>query len=222
MFREFFSKRFFIGVLVLVICCVVSVYFLNTDTSEAPIKIYKSVEPVAKPTAEVPVGDTSRGGHFHPNGTWHAEPHESVSHTYTKESTKNRTADDWREDSEVDVPQPAATPWKKLDAQEANIGTPVSSDADSTYPPRDWHKTEDPELRAEYFYAQLLKQFGDLPEVHIIGEHRLNRAKGIPSTLSKYEAYLEAMYSLFPHEKNKKTLDQLRELRASGAKISFN
>lgn len=221
MFREFFSKRFFIGVLVLVICCVVSVYFLNTDTSEAPIKIYKSVEPVAKPTAEVPVGDTSRGGHFHADDTWHAEPHESVAHTYTKESTKNRAADDWREDGEVDVPQPTATPWKKLDAQEANIGAPVSEDADDTYPPRDWHKTEDPELHAEYFYAQLLKQFGNIPEVHIVGNHKLNRAKGIPSTFSQYVTYLEALYHLFPNEKNKQVLDRLHKLKASGANISF-
>ena len=27
------------------------------------------------PTAEVPEGDTSQGGHFHADGTWHGEPH---------------------------------------------------------------------------------------------------------------------------------------------------
>ena len=79
MLRNIFTNRLFIGVCVLLICGVVSVYFLRTDISDEPTKIYTPVEPLSKPTeqpkVEVPVGDTSRGGHFHADGTWHAEPH---------------------------------------------------------------------------------------------------------------------------------------------------
>ena len=32
---------------------------------------------IQTPLTEVPVGDTSQGGHFHEDGTWHAEPHET-------------------------------------------------------------------------------------------------------------------------------------------------
>ncbi len=39
-----------------------------------PVKIYKAVEPLPKSAAKVaPVGDTTEGGHFHADGTWHAE-----------------------------------------------------------------------------------------------------------------------------------------------------
>ncbi len=75
MLKAVFLNRLFIGVWVLLVCGVVSVYFLHTDTPEEPIKVYKPVEPLEKPTAEALVGDTSRGGHFHEDGTWHAEPH---------------------------------------------------------------------------------------------------------------------------------------------------
>ena len=76
-------------------------------------------------------------------------------------------------------------------------------------------------MYATYFYAQLLKQFGDIPEVHIIGEHRLNKVKGIPTTLGKFESYLKAMYKLFPSEKNKESLDGLQKLKAQNATVYF-
>ena len=77
MLKNLLSNRIFIGILVLLICGVVSVYFLRTDLPEEPIKIYKPVEPLAKSTTpsttEIPVGKTDMGGHFHEDGTWHAE-----------------------------------------------------------------------------------------------------------------------------------------------------
>ena len=73
MFRDLFRNRLFIGILVLLICAAMSIYFLQTDTPKAPIKIYTPVEPIAKQPPKV--GDTSQGGHFHDDGTWHAEPH---------------------------------------------------------------------------------------------------------------------------------------------------
>ena len=57
----------------------IGLYLLSIQPPKAPIKIYKVVEPIEKPTtAPVPVGDTSQGGHFHADGTWHEGPHAEV------------------------------------------------------------------------------------------------------------------------------------------------
>ncbi len=77
MLNNLLSKRIFIGILVLLICGVVSVYFLRTDLSEEPIKIYTPVEPMPKPKAETPVRETEQDGHFHADGTWHEGAHDA-------------------------------------------------------------------------------------------------------------------------------------------------
>lgn len=77
MLRDLLSNRIFIGILVLLICGVVSVYFLRTDLPEEPIKIYTPVEPTPKPKAEAPIGETEQDGHVHEDGTWHEGVHEA-------------------------------------------------------------------------------------------------------------------------------------------------
>ena len=77
MLRDLLSNRIFIGILVLIICGVVSVYFLRTDLPEEPIKIYTPVEPTPKPKAEAPIGETEQNGHVHEDGTWHEGVHEA-------------------------------------------------------------------------------------------------------------------------------------------------
>ena len=204
----FIRKHWLLLSVLIVVICAVSFYFLLPDVPDEPIKIYKFVEPLEKPTQD---------GHFHEDGSWHAE-------TDTIEPTNRNAEDDWRDNSTVDSTVPKNDPWKQTTP--VNVSADAKDDThadakDDTYPPRDWHKTEDPELYATYFYAQLLKQFGDIPEAHIIGEHRLNKVKGIPTTLGTYEIYLEAMYSLFPNEENKQTLDRLQELKTSDSTIYF-
>ncbi len=56
----------------------VGLYLLATQPPKEPIKVYKLVEPIEKPTTQAPVGDTSQGGHVHADGTWHEGPHEPV------------------------------------------------------------------------------------------------------------------------------------------------
>ena len=87
-----------------------------------------------------------------------------------------------------------------------------------TYPPKDWHKTKDPELRAEYLYAQLIKQFGDTPEVQVIGDYELKAAQGIPPTLGEYIEFLEAHVYLWPNDKTLSTLKEMRRIRAENEK----
>ena len=77
MLRDLLSNRIFIGILVLLICGVVSVYFLRTDLPEEPIKIYTPVEPMPKPKAEAPIGETEQNGHVHEDGTWHEGVHKA-------------------------------------------------------------------------------------------------------------------------------------------------
>ena len=77
MLKNLLSNRIFIGILVLLICGVVSVYFLRTDLPEEPIKIYKPVESMPKPKAEAPIGETEQDGHVHEDGTWHEGAHEA-------------------------------------------------------------------------------------------------------------------------------------------------
>lgn len=74
-------------------------------------------------------------------------------------------------------------------------------------PPPDWYKTEDPELYNKYYFAQLLKQFGDMPELRYIIAFLRKPGKNI--TREQAIAYSEAQYRLFPNEKN---LDALLEI----------
>ena len=84
--------------------------------------------------------------------------------------------------------------------------------------PPHWIHTADPVLRAEYHRAQIVKQFGDIPQVHTIANWELKRA--IASTMEipwftlksgKYIAYLEALYHLWPTETNRRTLENARK-----------
>ena len=77
-------------------------------------------------------------------------------------------------------------------------------------PPPDWYKTEDPELYNKYYFAQLLKQFGDIPELRYIIAFDLKPKDNI--TLEQAIALSEAMYRLFPNEKNLKALRDIRAL----------
>ena len=84
--------------------------------------------------------------------------------------------------------------------------------------PRHWLHTEDRVLHAEYYRAQLLKQFGDIPQVHTVANRQLKdaiaSAMEIPwFTLKPGEriAYLEALYHLWPTENNRRTLENARK-----------
>ena len=83
MLKELFSNRLFIGALAFFILSVVggTLYISHVEkqgaeelaTDEDPVK--QVPEKQQQPTAEAPVGDTSQGGHFHADGTWHGTPH---------------------------------------------------------------------------------------------------------------------------------------------------
>ena len=89
-----------------------------------------------------------------------------------------------------------------------------SSEESEVYPPPNWPLTKDPVLRAEYFHAQLLNQFGDIPEVHTVAEYQRKKELGLPVTIDEYITSLEASYHLWPNESIRKALESLRKEKA--------
>lgn len=77
-----FGRKYWIPLSVLLIAiAAVGLYILQTRPPEDPILIVKPVEfekRQPQPAAKAPVGDTSQGGHFHEDGTWHGEPHAPI------------------------------------------------------------------------------------------------------------------------------------------------
>lgn len=75
-----FLRKYWLPLAVFIVALVgVGLYYLQTRPAKPPIVIVKPVEvekQQPQPPAKVPVGDTSQqGGHFHADGTWHAETH---------------------------------------------------------------------------------------------------------------------------------------------------
>ncbi len=72
-----FLRKYWIPLSVFIVAIVgVGLYLLAMQPPKDPIVIYKPVEPLPKSEVKAPVGDTSEGGHFHADGTWHGEPHD--------------------------------------------------------------------------------------------------------------------------------------------------
>lgn len=107
--------------------------------------------------------------------------------------------------------------WEHIQEQNFSAETGIETDTDSEpYPPKDWYKTTDPVLFAEYYRAQLIEQFGDLPQVDIIADGDLKIKLEIPLTLDEKIEHVEAIYDLFPDEKTRETITFLKEWKASG------
>ena len=214
-----FKRKWQRVILGLIVLCIGSIAFFlkpKTETQE-PIKTYKAITPVPKTS---PIKETNKEetdittAHNHDHS--HGHSHETAPHSHAEKTSPNSGEYDWRDDSAFDVTPPKNDPWSQTFPESESIDA-----AKDTYPPRDWYKTKDPELRAEYLYAQLIKQFGDTPEVQAIGDYELKVARGTPPTLEEYTDYLEAHYHLFPNENNRRTLEYLRKVIASGNEIIF-
>ena len=96
--------------------------------------------------------------------------------------------------------------WELTDAEVAELL--------ALNPPSDWYETEDPELRNKYYFAQLLKQFGDIPEVRYIIAFHLKPKDDI--TVEQAIALSEAVYRLNPNTENLKALRFISSLPPDG------
>ena len=160
--------------------------------------------------------------HEHTENTHNNEDSTAVDTLETSE-IPSRDVYDWRDDNVFDSLHEKTDPWSQIyqDGGEFSNDDAKNSEDEETYPPLDWYKTKDPELRAEYLYAQLIKQFGDTPEVQAIGEYEIKAAQGIPPTLDEYIEFLEAHVFLWPNDTTLRTIKEMRRIKAGGENIIF-
>lgn len=64
-----------------------------------------------------------------------------------------------------------------------------------------------------YFRAQLIKQFGDHPEVHTLADTTLKIRQNIPLTRDEYIADLETQYALWPDPRTLRVLEEVEKTR---------
>ncbi len=193
-------------ILVSVIFFIGAFLFFKNNAPQEPVIIYKTTQLTPKQKQTDAGNDATRA------------EHDPMSHSYAPEASPTSEGYDWRDSNGLGVSGSETDPWKQTYGQPEK----VSENADAeTYPPPDWYKTEDPELYIQYLRAQLIKQFGDIPEVHIIVEDERKMLLGLPQTLDEYIAALEAMYHLWPTPGNKKTLEHTRELKANGNRVNI-
>ncbi len=86
MLKDLFTNRIFVGALAFFVLMIVSgTLYLRHIERQGKIELERAQERLEqwearqKQTEKVPEGDTSQGGHFHANGTWHSAPHEMPS-----------------------------------------------------------------------------------------------------------------------------------------------
>ncbi len=186
-------------------CSIGTFVYLRNDTPQKPTILYKTTEPSKSQTNRDKTVVSTAHSHDH--------SHDTTLHSHTVQEFPSGNTDDWRDDGVLDAPRAEADPWKQTYTQETDVESSEETN-DETYPPRDWYKTEDPELFIEYFRAQLIQQFGDIEEVHIVVDREEKRKLGIPVSLDEQISFLEAQYYLWPDDNTLKALKSLRTIKA--------
>ena len=83
--------------------------------------------------------------------------------------------------------------------------------------PTNWGETKDRELRAKYYHANLLKQFGNIPAVHIVADRERRKAKAsggyVSYTLDEAINFEKARYALWPNKSNREKLDRSLKIK---------
>lgn len=83
--------------------------------------------------------------------------------------------------------------------------------------PINWDQTKDRELRAKYYHAHLLQQFGNIPAVHIVAEHERRKANAsgdyVTYTLEEMIDFDKAKYLLWPNKLNRDKLDRSLKIK---------
>lgn len=163
------------------------------------------------PTAVAPQGDEAP-----PGDTSH--PHEE---TRQEASATKRVLDDddWRTDegharSHTDT---HGDPWTQLSSPEDDM---LAEESEEPYPPLNWPDTLDPALYAEYYRAQIMKQFSDVPAIDRLADTlaagKLKLRAQIPMTLDEALAYNEALNALWPDTDTQRSIAAIKERIATG------
>ena len=86
--------------------------------------------------------------------------------------------------------------------------------------PRDWYQIKDPVLYVKYFRARLLRQLGNIPEVHVIADMELKIRQRVYPTRDEQITYLEALYELWPNKETLADLEYQRKVKAAGKPLA--
>lgn len=96
MLKSLFSNRLFLGVLAFFVLMIVGgTLYLRHIKRQGQIELERTQERLKqweaqqKQTEKVPEGDTAQGGHFHADGTWHAEARETSETTQPSGETQS-------------------------------------------------------------------------------------------------------------------------------------
>lgn len=76
--------------------------------------------------------------------------------------------------------------------------------------PTNWDQTKDLELRAKYYHAHLLKQFGNIPAVHIVAareKEKILTSVMVFTTTDEMVDFEKAKYVLWPTKHNRDRLE---------------
>ena len=77
--------------------------------------------------------------------------------------------------------------------------------------PTNWEQTKDRELRAKYYHADLLKQFGNIPAVHIVAAREREKILTgviVFTTTDEMVDFEKAQYVLWPTKHNRDKLER--------------
>lgn len=105
--------------------------------------------------------------------------------------------------------QVSINPWQVMESlhtEGANEATPQSPL---------WFEIEDLDERAAAYHTQLIKQFGDVPQVHVLAEGWLTLWRGVPMSIDESIRFNEAMNHLYPSESTQKVIQSLKAREAS-------
>ena len=78
--------------------------------------------------------------------------------------------------------------------------------------PSNWEQTKDGELRAKYYHANLLKQFGNIPAVHIVAareREKILTGVMVFTTTDEMVDFQKARYVLWPTKHNRDSLERV-------------
>ncbi len=82
--------------------------------------------------------------------------------------------------------------------------------------PTNWDQTKDPELRAKYYHAHLLKQFGNIPAVHIVAareREKILTSVMVFTTTDEMVDFAKAKYVLWPEKHNRDNLERTLKIK---------
>ena len=165
---------------------------------------------------QVPTAVALQGDEAPPGDTSH--PHEE---TRQGASATKRVLDDddWRTDEEHahSHPDTHGDPWTQLSSPEDDM---LAEESEEPYPPLNWPDTLDPALYAEYYRAQIMKQFRDVPAIDRLADTlaagKLKLRAQIPMTLDEALAYNEALNALWPDTYTQRSIAAIKARIATG------